>query len=123
MIVVVDGTGPASDAEYVKEMGGSFCSQIAAQAGGVYFRGPSVTGKEVSSIADRAVGEALTLSASGKPVLLAGYSRGGCTVINAALRLKARGVQVAAMFLFDAVDMQTSELESVLNRLAEGGEA
>jgi hypothetical protein len=110
MIVVVDGTGPDDDNDYAREMGNSFCSQIAAYAGGTYFRGPTMLGQEVSSIADRATGAAVTLARQGRPVLLAGYSRGGCTVINAAYLLKSRGVDVAAMFLFDAVDMQTSTL-------------
>ncbi len=110
MIVVVDGTGPDSDEQYAKEMGGSFCSQIALQTGGSYFRGPKLAGREVSSIADRAVGAAMDLVAAGKPILLAGYSRGGCSVLIAAKRLKDKGQRVAAVFLFDAVDMQTSDL-------------
>ncbi len=110
VIVVVDGTGPADDTSYRAEMGSSFCSQIAAQAAGShYFRGPSLTGSEVSSIADRAVTAALGLAATGRPIRLAGYSRGGCAAINAAIRLKAKDQRVAALFLFDAVDMQTSE--------------
>ena len=108
MIVIIDGTGPENDREYAKEMGNSFCSQIASQViGSTYFRGPSLTGKEVSSIADRAVGAAQGGSGS---IMLVGYSRGGCTAIIAAKRLKAQGKRVSAMFLFDAVDMQTSEL-------------
>jgi pimeloyl-ACP methyl ester carboxylesterase len=108
MIVIIDGTGPDNDQEYAKEMGNSFPSQIAKQVvGSTYFRGPSLTGKEVSSIADRAVGAAQGGSGS---VILVGYSRGGCTAIIAAKRLKAQGKRVKAMFLFDAVDMQTSEL-------------
>jgi hypothetical protein len=110
MIVVVDGTGPDSDEQYAREMGGSFCSQIALQLGGTYFRGPKLAGREVSAIADRAVGAAADLASRGKPILLAGYSRGGCTVIITAKRLKAQGARVAGLFLFDAVDMQTSEL-------------
>jgi thioesterase domain-containing protein len=35
--------------------------------------------------------------------VLAGYSRGGCTAIIAARRLKDRGVGVYSLFLFDAV--------------------
>ena len=112
MIVVVDGTGPDSDVEYSKEMDNSFCSQIANRAGGTYFRGPSFTGVEVSSLADKAAAAAVQLSNFGMPIALAGYSRGGCAVINAAIRLKGRGVRVSALFLFDAVDMQGSELGS-----------
>ncbi|USQ93971.1 thioesterase domain-containing protein [Caulobacter sp. RL271] len=107
MIVIIDGTGPSDDKEYAKEMGNSFPSQIAKQVvGSTYFRGPSLTGSEVSQIADRAVGAA---QGSG-PIMLVGYSRGGCTAIITAKRLKAQGKRVKAMFLFDAVDMQTSEL-------------
>ncbi|MGH1558810.1 hypothetical protein ACRAWD_16185 [Caulobacter segnis] len=43
----------------------------------LYFREPSLTGKEVSKIAERAVGAA---QGSG-PIMLVGYSRGGCTAI------------------------------------------
>lgn len=108
MIVIIDGTGPDNDQEYAKEMGNSFPSQIAAQVvGSTYFRGPSLTGKEVSNIAGRAVGAA---QGGSGPVMLVGYSRGGCTAIITAKRLKAQGKRVKAMFLFDAVDMQTSEL-------------
>jgi hypothetical protein len=41
--------------------------------------------------------------------MLAGYSRGGCAAIIAR-RLKDLGIEVHSLFLFDAVDMQTSEL-------------
>lgn len=112
MIVVVDGTGPDSDAEYQTELGNSFCSQIANGAGGVYFRGPTLFGSEVEGIANRAADAAMTLSRAGAPVLLAGYSRGGCSAILAAKRLKDVNIRVNALFLFDAVDMQVSDLSS-----------
>jgi hypothetical protein len=111
MIVVVDGTGPETDQDYAKEMGSSFCSQIARQvAGAVYFRGPTLTGREVSSITDRAVDAGLGMFNTTGGIMLAGYSRGGCTAINVAKRLRGRRRTVNALFLFDAVDMQTSEL-------------
>lgn len=110
-MVIIDGTGPDSDADYAKEMGNSFCSQIARQVvGATYFRGPTLAGSEVSAIADRAVGAAITQAKAGKPIQIAGYSRGGCTAIIAAKRLKDRGHRVFSMFLFDAVDMQTSDM-------------
>ncbi len=110
MIIVVDGTGPDSDQDYQKEMGNSFCSQIAAQTvGATYFRGPTLLGSEVSALADRAAGAATTLAAGGAPIMLAGYSRGGCTVILAAKRLMRAGHRVKALFLFDPVDMQWSD--------------
>jgi pimeloyl-ACP methyl ester carboxylesterase len=109
MIVVVDGTGEASNDAYAKEMRNSFCSQIASVAGATYFRGPTLTGSEVSAIADRAAAAAQTLEKSGRPIMLAGYSRGGCAAILAAKRLKASGRRVKALFLFDPVDMQISD--------------
>lgn len=112
MIVAIDGTGPDSDVEYLREMGGSFCNQICTQAPkSKYFRGPTLTGSETSAIADRAVDAVLALrSGGGEPLMLAGYSRGGCAAILTAKRLKDRGLSVHSLFLFDAVDMQVSTL-------------
>jgi len=45
-----------------------------------------------------------------KKIFLTGYSRGGATVIDVARRLERQGLQVEAMFLFDAVD-QSAVLE------------
>jgi pimeloyl-ACP methyl ester carboxylesterase len=112
MIVAVDGTGPDSPGDYAKEMGGSFCSQIGRTAHAIYLRGPTLTGTETSAIANAAVDA--VMAARGKAptakVMLAGYSRGGCAAIIAARRLRDRGVEVHSLFLFDAVDMQTSEM-------------
>ena len=112
MIIAIDGTGPESPSDYAKEMSGSFCSQMGRTANAIYFRGPTLTGSETSSIANRAVGAVITArrKASMDPVMLAGYSRGGCAAIIAARRLKDLGIEVHSLFLFDAVDMQTSEL-------------
>jgi pimeloyl-ACP methyl ester carboxylesterase len=112
MIVAIDGTGPDSASDYAKEMGSSFCSQIGRTTNAIYFRGPTLTGSETSAIANAAV-DAL-IAARNKPstgeVMLAGYSRGGCAAIIAARRLKDRGIKVHSLFLFDAVDMQTSDM-------------
>jgi thioesterase domain-containing protein len=112
MIVAIDGTGPDSPGDYAKEMGGSFCSQIGRAANATYFRGPTLTGSETSAIANMAVDAVMAArdKASTGEVMLAGYSRGGCAAIIAARRLKDRGVGVHSLFLFDAVDMQTSEM-------------
>ncbi|MBV8813413.1 MAG: hypothetical protein JO271_02900 [Verrucomicrobia bacterium] len=111
MIIAIDGTGPDSPGDYAKEMRGSFCSQIGRTANSVYFRGPTLTGSETSAIANAAVA---VIAARSKQVLgevmLAGYSRGGCAAIIAARRLQDRGITVHSLFLFDAVDMQTSDL-------------
>ena len=112
MIVAIDGTGPDSPADYAREMGGSFCRQIGRAANAIYFRGPTLTGSETSAIANLAVDAVMAArgNASAGEVMLAGYSRGGCAAIIAAGRLKDRGVGVHSLFLFDAVDMQTSDL-------------
>ena len=112
MIVAMDGTGPDSPGDYAKEMGGSFCSQIGRTANATYFRGPTLTGSETSAIANMAV-DAVMAARDKAPtgeVMLAGYSRGGCAAIIAARRLKDRGVGVHSLFLFDAVDIQTSDM-------------
>ena len=112
MIVAIDGTGPDALGEYQKLMGDSFCSQIGRTANATYLRGPTLAGWETSTIADRAV-DAVTAArgqAAKGEVMLAGYSRGGCAAIVAARRLKDRGVGVHSLFLFDAVDMQFSNV-------------
>jgi len=96
MIVAIDGTGPDSAADYAKEMGGSFCSQIGRAANAIYFRGPTLAGSETSAIANLAVDAVMAArdKASMGEVMLAGYSRGGCAAIIAARRLKDRRVGV-----------------------------
>jgi len=111
MIVAIDGTGPDSASEYAKEMGNSFCSQIGRTANAIYFRGPTLTGSETSAIASGAADALIRNKPSAGEVMLAGYSRGGCAAIIAARRLKDRGITVHSLFLFDAVDMQTSEMQ------------
>jgi pimeloyl-ACP methyl ester carboxylesterase len=112
MIVAIDGTGSASPSDYAREMDGSFCSQIGRTANATYFRGPTLIGSETSTIANLAADA--VIAARGKPwtgpVMLAGFSRGGCAAIIAARRLKDRGVEVHSLFLFDAVDMQISDM-------------
>jgi hypothetical protein len=112
MIVAIDGTGPDFPGDYAKEMDGSFCSQIGHTANATYLRGPTLTGSETSGIANIAVDAVMALrgKASTGEVMLAGYSRGGCAAIIAARRLKDRGVGIHSLFLFDAVDIQISEM-------------
>ena len=112
MIVAIDGTGPDSPGDYAKEMSRSFCSQIGRTANATYFRGPTLTGSETSAIANLAVDAVMAGRRKGSAgeVMLAGYSRGGCAAIIAASRLKDRGIGVHSLFLFDAVDMQMSDI-------------
>ena len=111
MIVVVDGTGNSDPQKYGQEMKGSFCDQLRHADHATYLRGPSLFGWETSAIADAAVNAVRSARlAPAEAVMLAGHSRGGCAVILAAKRLQALNINVSAMFLFDAVDMQGSDL-------------
>jgi len=109
MLIIVDGTGNADDEKYRKECKGSFCRQLRRHSHAHYIRGPSLWGWETSVIADKVV-ERARLRSGGGDLMLAGHSRGGCAVILAAKRLQAEGVKIAAMFLFDAVDMQGADM-------------
>lgn len=97
---------------YAQEMTGSFCNQIGAAPNATYFQGPSLLGTETSAIADRVVDAVLAgkAKAPSSAIMLAGYSRGGCSAIIAARRLKGKGVNIDSLFLFDAVDMQGSDM-------------
>jgi dienelactone hydrolase len=110
MIVIVDGTGNSDPQKYDREMLGSFCDQLRRADNSTYLRGPSLFGWETSDIADIAVNAVRSARRnSGDSVMLAGHSRGGCAVILAAKRLQALNIDVSAMFLFDAVDIQASD--------------
>lgn len=104
VIYIVDGTGPWSNADYSAEMAGSFCQQLAKEAGATAFykRGPSLFGLEVLPIARDVVDEINKRVGWTDPIFLCGYSRGGCTVMEVAKLIRHR--EVKAMFLFDAVD-------------------
>ena len=109
MIVCVDGTGPANDKAYAKEMKNSFVRAIAHSAKDsprYYGRGPDWTGVGRKLIRPQYVAETVMSNrsrGSGR-VFLTGYSRGAAIVIHAARLLRDKGVRVDALFLFDAVD-------------------
>lgn len=114
MLICVDGSGPSGDAEYRHTFANSYVRQIAlhsTQAVSKWYRGPDMFGEHQIAPADLvqvvlAHFDARTDDASGtpEPVFLAGYSRGAATVVDVAARLAREGVEVEAMFLFDAVD-------------------
>lgn len=107
MLFVVDGTGPASREEYDREMANGFCRRLQDQAGGRYWRGPTVLGHETVGIAEEVVAavlEARQGPRAAEALFLAGHSRGGAAVIFAAQELRRHKVAVEAMFLYDAVD-------------------
>ncbi len=74
-----------------------------------YHRGPSITGHETYSLARMAYTWVVTRWKTGaaKAVFLAGYSRGAAAVIEVAYWLKADGIPVECLILFDAVDRST----------------
>jgi Thioesterase domain len=111
VLLVIDGTGVDDDAQYDREMAGSFCNQLAVAP--YYHRGPRLAGRETYALATWAVQTVLSEPGRGQ-VQLAGYSRGGCAAIIACRLLAGHGVRVSSLFLFDAVDMQLSEAH--LNR-------
>ncbi len=106
----VDGTGDANDDDYFADMKDSYVHRIdhffKAAGPSRYLRGPSLWGTECPDEAEKAVRFVL----SNRPVdgncaiFLSGHSRGGIAVIEAARRLRAKGITVDCMILFDAVD-------------------
>src|SRR5262249_6232941 len=119
ILIGVDGTGEHSDSrydapsdeKYDAAMKDSFVSQICRDAQMVrkkYYRGPDWKGFGGNLVRPATVSEEVQrlLEHAGPeaPVFLTGYSRGGAIVIHAARLLHAKGVEVEAMFLFDAVE-------------------
>ncbi len=133
MMFIIDGTGDDNDELYAKDMDRGFCKQLSLKLGSnaKYLRGPAQYGTETFKIADEMIEAILkyyysepidvTVNNSkqvdinqiiadalkpktAKPIFLAGHSRGGCAVIYIAQKLKEKGINVKAMFLFDAVE-------------------
>ena len=103
-IIVVDGTGPTDDREYFQTMADSFCMQIRDKLGpGIvdYQRGPADVGEECGHYAKWAAMRCELARKRGKRIFMAGYSRGGAVVIDAAYQF---GHPIDSLFLFDAVD-------------------
>lgn len=107
MIFIIDGTGEADHRAYAREMADGFCKRLMRKAKGRYWRGPSLMGWETTDIA-RFVTDAIIkwkgASKGDQKLFLAGHSRGGAAAIFVAQALKSRGIEIDAMFLFDAVD-------------------
>ena len=132
MMFIIDGTGETDDTTYMADMERGFCKQLSLKLGkqAKYMRGPRVDGLNTFDIADKMLeaileyyySEPIDLTVNNskqvdinqiiadalkpktaKPIFLAGHSRGGCAVIYIAQKLKEKGINVKAMFLFDAV--------------------
>ncbi len=110
MLVALEGSSPTIDGEnnykyYVWEV-----YLITKQEHSLYLPGPamfSMSGSQINirKMADRAC--SFIKGVSGK-VFLIGWSRGAAACIQTAYNLKGMGQTVDAMFLFDAVDQDTS---------------
>ena len=118
-LAIVDGTGDFGDESYAASMRNSFCMQMAggvageSLSGGVhsyYQRGPSLEGYRVSDKAALASAflRRIHKARPGVPLMLAGYSRGGSSVIMAAEQLAKDKIPVHALFLFDPVARHAS---------------
>ncbi len=110
MFYIIDGTGPYSQEEYDLAMARSFCWQIEVKLRSypaVYVPGPGNAGGTTRLKAHDGVKAIIDSRKRGntKRLYLAGYSRGGATVIQMAKFLKHQTREVIqAMFLFDPVD-------------------
>lgn len=124
MLVCVDGSGPSGDAEYRRTFAHSFIRQIAShstQAVSKWYRGPDMWGDHqvppaqlVRTVLAHFDARTADTAAPLEPVFLAGYSRGAATVVEVAARLQREGLEVEAMFLFDAVDRSARLAETAL---------
>jgi len=119
ILIAVDGTGTDNDADYKAEFGDPgalYCSPNQShvftmhqswhhQKTKWYVRGPTMMGLTTHNLAASAARAAVHMYKPGADRLfLAGYSRGGAAVLQAAVLLRLRKVPVHAMFLYDAVD-------------------
>src|SRR5437870_5057986 len=112
ILICVDGTGPRSTEAYRWHVLNSFVSRIFRKFPGrkLYFRGPDWTDLGWRQIPPDTLCTRIKemLAVAPGPVFMAGWSRGGATLINASALLNAKEkqdkVQVEALFLFDAVD-------------------
>lgn len=117
----IDGTGPSDDQVYRRDFANSFVRKIWSDWENVqayYLRGPHAHGMS-TGVRSRVIAQkvkerysAQLITARQNPqfphlmprIFLAGYSRGGSAVIDAARSLGGQGIPVHCLILFDAVD-------------------
>lgn len=120
MMFIIDGTGDSDYKKYMQDMERGFCHQLYLKLGrqAEYMRGPTLYGFNTFDIAEEMLQKIMTYYRTGitgamlidpnnqklDNIYLAGHSRGGCAVIYIAQKLKEKGINVKAMFLFDAVE-------------------
>lgn len=112
--VGIDGTGPEwlnPDPQYEKDYWNSHVNYLSrnwVSRDTFYNRGPLIPGLESAALAKLAYDETIKrVNKYGEetPIVLAGHSRGGACVIDAAKYLKKRDkLNVEILILFDAVD-------------------
>jgi hypothetical protein len=116
----IDGSGPGDNKEYETAFVDSFVKRFWSKGyfnKGGYLRGPGMMGSETRALVNSGRAwvtdciDDLNRHKTPYRLFLSGYSRGGAAVTEIAFELKARGIKVHAMLLFDAVDQ--SELTNV----------
>jgi hypothetical protein len=110
----VDGTSTEDNDGYKVTFKNSFVNRMSRNElvpfdDTFYHRGPSLFGHETYAQARMAYTWVVTRWKAGlvKAIFLAGYSRGAAAVIEVAYWLKADGIPVECLILFDAVDRST----------------
>jgi hypothetical protein len=113
ILVGIDGTGggvapgASRDRAYDQDFANSFVRKICnGKQSARYFRGPVTLGGGLPEAIDGGVSfiNERRRQFPDEPILLTGYSRGAAGVVVVAKRLKAQGVRVRAIMLFDCVD-------------------
>jgi hypothetical protein len=111
LYVGIDGSGDADT--YAKDFANSFVqgyTKTGLFGTWGYWRGPGMMGSETRSLVNGArewtLAKVADLNRHKTPyrLFMSGYSRGGAAVTEVAFELKAKGIKVHAMLLFDAVD-------------------
>ena len=96
MLVIIDGTGEASDSVYKKTMQSGFLKQLEKESPiypKIYFRGPTWSGQECEEIVEKALNW-ISRNMQNMPqgtipeLYLAGYSRGGTIAIAIAQKIQ-----------------------------------
>ena len=109
MLVIIDGTGEASESKYKEAMKNGFLKQLEKDSPiypKVYFRGPTWSGQECEDIVDKALNwisrNMQNMPQGTKPKLyLAGYSRGGTIAIAIAQKIQKLADNPNEQFKYD----------------------
>jgi pimeloyl-ACP methyl ester carboxylesterase len=113
MLIALEGSSPTINGENNRKYYVWQAYQLTTQPLKIYKEGPAALSFEGSAINIRKMADAATAfikaSAVSDKVFLVGWSRGAAACIQVAHDLKRSGAaRVDAMFLFDAVDQDTS---------------